>query len=745
MKFVLHCIKTFTPDVSRKTGVRSGYKSHLRGPVSLKNSWQVMSHMARLTKLIHHARLPLGLNSRTGNGLCKPWHSTRIYWVSRVFGLECNSPLIYMVQRPKCDLSERLGTTGNPKGRKSYGSGGLVRSLGTIRSFSTTTISVPTCGSLEELVKLNKKNNQLVNDKLIHIVADPEVLILAYEAVKSNPGNSTPGVDAQTLDGIDLNWVQNTSKQLLAGKFKFKAARRVYIPKKGSNKKRPLTISSPRDKVIQQAMYFVLNAIYEPSFLDVSHGSRPSRGTHTALKSIKFKFQGVRWCIEADIENNFPSISHDILLSLLRKRISCAKFLALIKNSIKAGYIEDKTFKESNRGLFQGNVTSPILNNVYLHELDVFMDGLCEEFTSGNQRRKSPVYRQTQYWIERATNVMQKKKLRKKLWQVSSKDPFDSNFKRLYYIRYVDDFVVGVVGSREDTVDIKKKVKRFLEENLKLILNDEKSLITHFSKTPISFLGTLIKGNWETEKRVKLVKKKGVSRKIRITGRPVLKAPIHELLEKATVNGFFKKKAGKFVPTKVGWLINLDHSDILGYYNSVIRGILNFYSFSNNRKSFGSLVHSLKLSCARTLALKYKLRFASKVYRRFGGKLKCPETGLELFIPTTFKAIHKFSTNVPIPDEVLFKRWNNKLTRSRLFKYCVICGTSHQVEMHHVRKVKDLKAKAAGGKMDFFTMQMASINRKQVPLCRTHHAALHQNELSPLERQQFKAGLERLK
>ena len=122
------------------------------------------------------------------------------------------------------------------------------------------------------------------------------------------------------------------------------------------------------------------------------------------------------------------------------------------------------------------------------------------------------------------------------------------------------------------------------------------------------------------------------------------------------MNGFFKKKAGKFVPTKVGWLINLDHADILGYYNSVIRGILNFYSFVNNKKSLGSLVHGLKLSCARTLALKYKLRFASKVYRRFGGKLKCPDTGLELFIPGTFKAIHKFSTNVPIPDEVLFKR-----------------------------------------------------------------------------------------
>jgi len=588
-------------------------------------------------------------------------------------------------------------------------------------------------------------NKQLVNNKLIHIVANPEVLILAYETIKSEPGNETPGVDAQTLDGINLNWIQNTSKLLLAGKYKFKAARRVYIPKKGKNKKRPLTISSPRDKLVQQAMYLVLNAIYEPSFLESSHGSRPGKGNHTALKSIKLKFQGVKWCIEADIKSNFSSISHKILLSLLRKRISCEKFLTLVKRSIKAGFIEDGVFKESNLGLFQGNITSPILNNVYLHELDVFMDELCDDFTSGKYRRRSSFFRNILYRMEKETDIEEIKKLRKELWQVQSKDPMDPNFKRLFYVRYVDDFVVGVVGSRKDAIDIKERVMCFLEENLKLILSDEKSLITHFSKRPITFLGTLIKGNWEKEKRIKLVRKLGVLRKVRITGRPVLKAPIKDLFLKATVNGFFKHKAGKFVPTKVGRLINLDHADILRYYNSVIQGILNFYSFANNRKSLGSLVHGLKFSCARTLALKYKLRFASKTFSRFGGKLKCPDTGLELFIPKTFRAKKEFIINASIPDESLFKSWNNKLTKSSLFKYCVICGSSCQVEMHHVRKIKDLKFKARGGKMDFFTMQIASINRKQVPLCRTHHKALHKNKLSSLERQQFKVGLERLK
>lgn len=738
-----YCIKTLTPGLGRKNQVRSGFESRLRGPVSLENCRRVTSYTIRLTKLIHHVCLPLGFNSTTGNGFYKSWLPTSTYWGPRVFDLRHNNRFGYVVQRSKYDLSGILGTLGNPKGRKSYGGGGLVRSLGTKRFFSTPTINTSVRGGLKELIKDNKHNKQLINDKLIHIVANPKVLILAYETIKSKPGNTTPGVDAQTLDAIDLNWVHDTSKLLLAGKYRFKAARRVYIPKKGKNKKRPLTISSPRDKLIQQAIYLVLNAIYEPSFFNSSHGSRPGKGTHTALESIKFKFQGVIWCIEADIDSNFPSISHKILLSLLRKRISCEKFLTLIKRSMKAGYIEDGSFKESNKGIFQGNITSPILNNVYLHELDAFMDELCEEFALGKHRRKTSLFRNIQYRIEKATGVDDIRKLRKELWQVNSKDPMDPNFKRLYYVRYVDDFVIGVVGSREDAVDIKKKVKCFLEENLKLTLSDDKSLITHFSKTPISFLGTSIKGNWEKEKRIMFVKKLGVWRKVRMTGKPSLKAPIKELFLKATVNGFFKKKVGVFVPTKVGWLINLDHADILGYYNSVIRGILNFYSFANNRKSLGALVHGLKLSCARTLALKYKLRYASKTYRRFGGKLKCPDTGLELYIPNTFRAIKVFAKNVPIPDESLFKRWNNKLTKSSLFKYCVICGTNHHVEMHHVRKIKDLKAKARGGKMDFFTLQMASINRKQIPLCRTHHKALHNNKLSPIERQQFKNGLDR--
>jgi group II intron reverse transcriptase/maturase len=743
-------IKTFLWNVCGNIDFLSRDESHLRGPVSLKNSWQVTVYMGSLTNKTRSADLPLDDNFTAGNKLFEFWVSTRMYWNSLITNSRYSNQLVYGMRSPKYIIGESWRNLGNSKGRKSYGCGGLVRRLGQRRFSSNSSISDDSCASLKELMEINKDTKHF-NTKLIHIISDPEVLILAYEIIKSKPGNSTPGSDSIILDNINLDWFIEAAKILKAGKYKFKPARRVYIPKSGKKNSdksqdfRPLTISSPRDKIVQQAIYLILNAIYEPSFLDVSHGSRPNRGNHSALEFLKFRFNGVKWCIKADIESNFPSISHKILLNILKKRIGCSKFLALVKDSIKAGFKENKKFYGSNQGLFQGNVTSPILNNIYLHEFDLFMSFLMKFFYKGKQRRKSPIYRKIQYEMGKLGDTKELRTMRRKLWKVDSKDPMDPNFRRLYYVRYVDDFVVGVIGSRKNTLDIQEKIRIFLKNTLKLTLSEKKTFITNFSKKPIKFLGAYIKGTWETEKRVQTIVKNGIRYKVRVTGRVSLYAPIKELFEKATISGFFKKKYSKFVSTKVGWLINLNHADIIRYFNSVIQGNLNYYSFANNRKSLGSFIHGLKWSCARTLALKYKLRFASKIFRKFGSKLKCPETGLELTIPKTFKAIKIFGCNEPLPDDILFKKWRNKLTRSNLFKQCIICGSKEQIEMHHVRQIKDLKRKAKKKLLDFFTMQMAAINRKQVPLCAYHHKALHSDSLSLTERKLFEEGIKKIK
>lgn len=240
-----------------------------------------------------------------------------------------------------------------------------------------------------------------------------------------------------------------------------------------------------------------MNAIYEPTFLNSVHGSRPNRGTHTALKDLKSKFQGVKWCVEGDIERNFPCINHKILLKLLSQRIQCSKFLSILKKCLKAGFKENNKFVESTKGLFEGNVTSPILNNIYLHQFDLFIEAEAKSFFKGKNRAKSSKFRRLTYQIEKAVAVgdtAKLKKLRNERWQTPSKNPFDPNFKRLHYVRYVDDFVVGVIGSRKDTVVICNKIKSFLSRELDLNLNLKKTAITHFSKNPISFLGTDIKG-----------------------------------------------------------------------------------------------------------------------------------------------------------------------------------------------------------------------------------------------------------
>jgi len=730
--------------------VLSRDESHLRGPVNLKNSWQVTIYKGRITNASHSADLLLDSNFTTGSILFESWVSPSTYWNPLVIGSRHGNPPVYGMRSPKYINGGVKENLGSPKERKLYGCGSLVRRPGQRCFSSVSNIIDLSCVSLKELIKVNS-NTDHFNEKLIHIVSDPEILILSYEIIKSKPGNSTPGSDLWTLDSIGMDWFIKTSKVLKAGKFNFKPARRVYIPKKGrknpdgSQKFRPLTISSPRDKIVQQAMYLILNAIYEPSFLNSSHGSRPNKGNHSALHYIKYHANGVKWCIEADIESNFPSISHQILLNILSKRIGCSKFLALIKNSIKVGYKENGKFYESHRGLFQGNITSPILNNIYLHKFDLFMESLKESFHLGTRRRKNPVYRKISYEISKLKTSAEKKVMRRQLWKVDSKDNMDPKFKRLFYVRYVDDFIVGVIGSRKDTVVIQEKIRTFLSDNLKLTLSDDKTLITHFSKDYIKFLGVHIKGSWEKNKRIQTIVKSDLRFKTRVTSRVVLKAPIEELFDKATVNGFFKKKHGKFIPTNVGWLINLDHADILRFYNSVIRGNLNYFSFANNRKSLGSFVHGLKWSCARTLALKYKLRFSSKVFRKFGSKLKCPTTGIQIYIPKTFKAIKIFGINEPTPDDILFKKWHNKLTKSNLNKCCIICDSRDRVEMHHVRKIEDLKLKARKKVLDFFTMQMAAINRKQVPLCNLHHKKLHDNSFSKGELKLFKEKIKKIK
>jgi group II intron reverse transcriptase/maturase len=548
--------------------------------------------------------------------------------------------------------------------------------------------------------------------KVIHDIADMRNLILAYEAIKSNPENMTSGADTLTLDGFSLKWLDQVKFDLLAGKFKFSPARRVQIPEPGKNETRPLGVVSPRDKIVQTAMLQVLEPIYEAVFNGCSHGFRPNKGCHTALRALKQKFSNVSWVIEGDISKCYDSIDHDILIRILRKRIQCDKTIALIKRSLKTPFKENDQLVWPKMGIFQGSSLSPLLCNIYLHEMDLYVEDLKKSFDKGKQKRKAKEYRSIQYKLERKNlDLSEVKSLKVMQRGLKSKDTMHSSFRRLCYIRYADDFVIGIIGSRDECVKIREDLGNFLTKKLSLNLSLTKTSISHFNKEGIFFLGTQIKGNRETEKLVKTIER-GKDRKFkaRVISRTRMFAPLKKLLQKSIDNNMFKRlKSGKVVPTALRRMVNYDHSDIIGFFNLKIRGILNYYSFVDNAKSLGALVHGLKHSCALTLALKYKLRERSKVFKKYGKYLECKETGTKLYIPKTFAHTQKFKINPPNPDTLLDIRWNSKLTHSNLNRECLVCGET-QSEMHHVKKVKDLRSRYKDKKIDYWTLQMAAIN-----------------------------------
>jgi hypothetical protein len=271
------------------------------------------------------------------------------------------------------------------------------------------------------------------------------------------------------------------------------------------------------------------------------------------------------------------------------------------------------------------------------------MEDLKQSFNKGFRRKKNPAYRKIQYQISIAQDNNEKKELAKKLRLITSKDFSDEDFRRLQYTRYADDFLVGIIGKYEESVDIRRQIKEFLIDKLSLKLNLDKTQITHLNKAGVRFLGTFIRGNQETEKKVHLITRSSKTMRVRSTSRTRLEAPILTLFEKGQENNFFKRtRSGQFSPTACKRVINMDHADILGFYNKKIRGILNYYSFADNKKSMGSFVHGLKHSCALTLALKLKFRTRASVFREFGKTLKCPVTKKELYIPDSFKRDQKF-------------------------------------------------------------------------------------------------------
>lgn len=571
------------------------------------------------------------------------------------------------MQDSKTDNIVGLGTIGWPKDREVHGYGESV--VGNSSRRDLEFVSVKAISQLNSFSERNKAFSHIIKEKigddlvrfkhLIHLIADLDNLTLAYELIKSNPGNMTPGPDETTLDGMSLDSLKLISKDLKSGVYTFSPARRtrrIYIPnipKPGKSEKHPLGIAKPFEKVVLEAFQLVLEKIWEPLFLTESHGFRPGRGTHTALRLMKYSFKGVAWVVEADISKCFDKIDHAVLLQILAKKIACDKTLGLIKKACKAGYIDPQGFVNSDEGTQQGSVLSPLLCNIYLHELDVFIKNTLASIQGPNSRRKiNPEYSKICRKITLASE--ERKELIKQRRVISSKDIHDPQFTKGVFVRHADDFVIGIIGPKKLAQTITVKIRQFLKNELKLELNDP--LITPFKRKGVDFLG--VEASYTSQ--VKITKRTSDGAKLRIAPNVKMRAPILKILLRLTAKGFVIRGEDSFNGRTRTTLLNLDHADILQSYNSVIRGISNYYSFVDNRASLIKVFHLLKDSCARTLAAKYKLGTRALVYKKYGKSLVCPKSGNRLQLPSNYKVTGKFLIN---PDPNFATRNFLKLTR----------------------------------------------------------------------------------
>ncbi len=580
---------------------------------------------------------------------------------------------------------------------------------------------------------------ELKFDNLFSKLYNTELWLMAYQSIAPNPGSMTAGVDGKTIDGASLELINEMILDLKASRYKPKPARRIYIPKP-NGKTRPLGIAGFRDKLLQTVVRFIIEAIYEPTFTPTSHGFRPNRSCHTALEEVK-KMIGVRWWVEADIKSFYDNMGHDTLLRILSKRITDQRFLHLINQFLRAGYIDNWKYNQTYSGVPQGSPLSPVLSNIYLNELDKAIAKKTAEFNRGRERRENPEYLRV---AARKFHAKKKardngdwkpyKSLRHQMLNLPATDPLDPEFRRLHYLRYADDVLVGINGSKIDAVMMKTWLEEYLRDELQLELALDKTRITN-AKERIRFLGYDVK-RWDGKRRLRFPTRNGITTRRTTTFQLILLMPQDKVTNFAKKYGNSNKWKAKMRPH----LLNLSELEILMIYNAEIRGFLGYYSLATNLKKVASAVIWLTTgSFMRTVAAKQRssTKRISKRLKKGPGQyvIKLEKEGKTVkeyaLIASTKQLVQgKIMYNkVDQKPNTLIYQSRNELGKRLLAQQCEWCGTRlGAIEVHHVRKLKDLKGK------EFWERHMSERQRKTLVLCKECHMELHAGRLSETKR-----------
>ena len=574
-------------------------------------------------------------------------------------------------------------------------------------------------------------------DKLFQKLYNIDLWLLAYESIAPKPGNMTAGVDGKTIDGVGLKLITDLIADLKASRYIPHPVRRTYIPK-AKGKLRPLGIPSFQEKLLQTVVKLILEAIYEPTFSDMSHGFRPQRSCHTALEQIKHEMYGVRWWVEGDIKGFFDHVSHDTLITILSKRITDKRFLHLIGQFLKAGYVEDWRYHQTYSGVPQGGNLSPLLANIYLNELDQIMAKKIVEWNRGADRKRTNEYQQISAKVARAKKKARKtgdwtryKALRKEMLKTQAKDPQDPDYRRLHFVRYADDWLAGVIGSKAEAMELKRWLETYLREELQLELSAEKTLITN-SKQRVRFLGYDIK-RWAGERIYRFRTKKGqVITKRTGTYQLRFLMPRDKTMAFAKEYGDTSNWHGKHRNS----LLRLSELEILMMYNAEVRGFLGYYALADNLVDVADKVLWLTTSSFfRTLAGKRQssVKEVAKSLKRGPGRYvltlqkegKPPKEYEVMSSTRQLKQGVSTTQQLDLKPNTWMYRNRTELGKRLLAHQCEWCGTQQgQIEVHHVRKLGSLKGKVS------WERQMIQRHRKTMILCAECHDELHAGILS---------------
>lgn len=562
-------------------------------------------------------------------------------------------------------------------------------------------------------------------NELYRQLFNPQLYLLAHGRIYSNHGAMTPGVTQETADGMSLEKIDAIIEAMRHERYRFSPVRRTYIPKK-NGKLRALGLPTWSDKIVGEVVRLLLEAYYEPTFSDRSHGFRPGRGCHTALREVADHWPGTTWFIEGDISDCFTSFDHDIMIGILTEKIHDNRFLRLMRNMLKAGYLEDWRWHATLSGCPQGGVASPVLSNIYLHKLDEYVETvLIPQYTQGTVRKSNPAYisaRNRLAYARRLGDRDKARQARRVMRSLPVGDPQDPDYRRLRYSRYADDHLLGFIGPKAEAEAIKDQLARFLRDDLALELNAGKTLVTHARTRAARYLGYEIIKQHSDSKITKGQRS--------VNGKIALRVPLDVIRAKRAPY----RRHGK--PWHRTAMQNLDDYDIVRTYGAEYRGVVQYYLLATDVWRLKSLRWDAQTSMLKTLAAKHQssvVKMAAKHKAKIDtphGLRNCFEARVERtgkrplvarFGGIPLKRTKDAVLTDHVPKRIAYPR--KELTNRLLRRRCELCEQPGPVVVHQVRKLASLGKPETG--QPIWAAVMARKRRKTLVVCRPCHDTIH--------------------